>query len=165
MSKSSFSDILKQWEESQKEPKKDPNPVKVEKTEKSFAEIYDSWTKTHDDEKAMKKAKQGSGERKAEITINQIRKMDAQDELDLHEVKLEEAKVQVTDFLEQSYKKGYRKIRIVTGKGLHSKGGEAVLRPMVLSLVNSSCYVREAFTPKACEGGSGALVVILKGRK
>lgn len=88
--------------------------------------------------------------------------MNAQDEIDLHQLRLEDAVKEASLFLEESQKRGLRKVRIVTGKGLHSENGEAVIRPAVYALCKESSLVREVSVPKAAEGGSGALSIILK---
>ena len=130
---------------------------------KSFADIYSQWEQTHDEEREIArraKASEASGE--SGPTINQIRKMAAQDELDLHEMLLDDAVAATRSFLDSSYSKGLKKVRIITGKGIHSKGGEAVLRPAVIDVCHSHPKVREVTVPKAVEGGSGALTVIFK---
>ena len=131
---------------------------------KSFAEIYDQWTKSHDESSAIdKRYKKTSGTEKSEKdTINEIRRMKAQDTLDLHTFTLDEAMAMTRSFLANSKQKGLRKVLIITGKGIHSTGGESVLRPTIINLVTNHPAVRETFTPKASEGGSGALAVILK---
>lgn len=177
MGKGSFEDILKQWDELQsKKEKKSPSPAASKpasdlvprtvekKPQQSFAQILDQWEKDHDQDKDMKRRAQGSAPRASEKTLNQIRRMEPQAELDLHEYTLEEARRLVREFIDSCYAKGFRKVRIITGKGIHSKGGEAVLRPAITAEVQANCHVREVFTPKAAEGGSGALSVLLKGR-
>ena len=132
---------------------------------KSFADIYSQWEKTHDEEREIArraKASEPSGE--AEPSINQVRRMAAQDELDLHEMLLDDAVAATRAFLDSSYSNGLKKVRIITGKGIHSKGGEAVLRPAVLNVCRSHPKVREVTVPKAVEGGSGALTVIFKAK-
>lgn len=130
---------------------------------KSFADIYSQWEKTHDEEREIArraKASESSGE--SGPSINQIRRMSAQDELDLHEMLLDDAVAATQSFLDSSYSKGLKKVRIITGKGIHSKGGEAVLRPAVTEVCRNHPKVREVTVPKAVEGGSGALAVIFK---
>ena len=130
----------------------------------SFADIYEQWTKSHDESSAIDKRyrKTAGTENTSKDSINEIRRMKAQDTLDLHSYTLEEAIVNTKSFLDSSKKKGLRKVLIITGKGLHSAGGEAVLRPTILNIANNHPNVREVSTPKAAEGGSGALMVILK---
>ena len=135
---------------------------------RSFAEIYESWEQTHDECRAIEKRARESSDttsvRDPELQINRIRRMESQDELDLHEMVLDDALTATRSFLDRSFAKGYRKVRIITGKGIHSKNGEAVLRPSVIDVCRSHPKVREVSVPKASEGGSGALSVILKAR-
>ncbi len=161
MAEKSFVDILDQWERSQEK-----KPEKKAAKAVRFADIYGQWEGTHDESKAIsKRSREVSSEVKpSSVTINEIRRMAAQDELDLHEMRLEDAVKATSEFIELCHGRGYRKIRIVTGKGLHSAGGEAVLRPRIEALCRNHSLVREVSFPKASEGGSGALTVILKGK-
>lgn len=181
MAKQSFADIFEQWERMQEEDasrkaaqgKRNKQESKDNKTikncnssvriDQSFGDIYSRWEQTHDEDEAIsKRARTPSEKTTSEISINAVRRMDAQDELDLHEMKLEAAVQATREFLDASYRHGLRKVRIITGKGLHSKGGEAVLRPAVLEECRNHPNVREVTVPKAAEGGSGALTVIFK---
>ena len=132
---------------------------------KSFADIYSQWEKTHDEGREIaRRAKVSEAPGEDGPSINQIRRMSAQDELDLHEMLLDDALSATRSFLDSSYAKGLRKVRIITGKGIHSKNGEAVLRPAVTDVCKSHPKVREVAVPKAAEGGSGALTVIFKAK-
>ena len=132
---------------------------------KSFADIYSQWEKTHDEGREIaRRAKVSEAPGEDGPSINQIRRMSAQDELDLHEMLLDDALAATRSFLDSSWSKGLRKVRIITGKGIHSKNGEAVLRPAVTDVCKSHPKVREVTVPKAAEGGSGALTVILKAK-
>ncbi len=181
MAKQSFADIFEQWERMQekeasqkaaqrkrnRQESKDNKTIKNNNSsvqiDQSFGDIYSKWEQTHNEDSAIsKRSKTPNDKGKAEISINAIRRMDAQDELDLHEMKLEAAVQATREFLDASYRHGLRKVRIITGKGLHSKGGEAVLRPAVLAECRNHPNVREVTVPKAAEGGSGALTVIFK---
>ena len=132
----------------------------------SFADIYSQWESTHDEAKALsKRAKDDRPNHGKEPSINEIRRMNVQDEIDLHQMRLDDAVKAASEFLEESRKRGLRKVRIVTGKGIHSENGEAVIRPAVLALCKESPHIREVSVPKAAEGGSGALSIILKAGK
>ena len=132
---------------------------------KSFADIYSQWEKTHDEGREIaRRAKVSEAPGEDGPSINQIRRMSAQDELDLHEMLLDDALAATRSFLDSSWSKGLRKVRIITGKGIHSKNGEAVLRPAVTDVCKSHPKVREVTVPKAVEGGSGALTVIFKAK-
>lgn len=130
----------------------------------SFAEIYEQWTRSHDESSAIDKRykKTASAEKAPKDSINEIRRMKAQDTLDLHCCTLEDAMVKTRNFLASSKQQGLRKVLIITGKGIHSSGGEAVLRPTIINIAKAHPAVREISVPKAAEGGSGALIVILK---
>ena len=131
----------------------------------SFAEIYGQWEKSHDEKAEIARRASASERVKSEgPTIGAVRRMDAQDELDLHEMLLDDALTATREFLDSSASRNLLKVRIITGKGIHSKGGEAVLRPAVIELCRKHPKVREVTVPKAAEGGSGALTVILKHR-
>ena len=132
---------------------------------KSFADIYSQWEKTHDEGREIAKRARVSDVPKDDgPSINQIRRMAAQDELDLHEMILEDAAVATRQFLDRSFARGLKKVHVITGKGIHSKNGEAVLRPLIIRICRSHPKVREVTVPKASEGGSGALTVIFKSR-
>ena len=132
----------------------------------SFADIYSQWEKTHDEDREIRKRARASESAMEEgPSINQVRRMEAQDELDLHEMILDDAVAHTRAFLDNSFAKGLRKVRIITGKGIHSRNGEAVLRPAVIGICRSHPGVREVLVPKASEGGSGALSVIMKARR
>lgn len=53
------------------------------------------------------------------------------EEVDLHRLTAEEAKRKVNDFILQSAMRGYRLIRVITGKGLHSENGKGVIRQAI----------------------------------
>lgn len=130
----------------------------------SFAEIYEQWTRSHDESSAIDKRykKTARDEKAPKDSINEIRRMKAQGTLDLHSCTLEDAMVKTRNFLASSKQQGLRKVLIITGKGIHSSSGEAVLRPTIINVAKAHPAVREVSVPKAAEGGSGALIVILK---
>lgn len=144
------------------------NNAKTAGKSPSFADIYNTWTQTHDEDKAISRRlrDRSTGDGGAGcgqvLSINSIRQMKAQATLDLHNYRLEESFVAVRTFLDDAKAKGFRKVLIITGKGIHSVGGESVLKPAVSAAIDNHPAVRETFTPKAVDGGSGAIAVILK---
>ena len=97
--------------------------------------------------------------------------------LDLHGYTLDEANKTVERFINKSYQKGVSKIRIVTGKGLHSDNEKnpylskdlSILRYSVpeyiknnLELMNLITEFKEA---NIQEGGEGAFYIFLKKKK
>lgn len=77
--------------------------------------------------------------------------------LDLHEFTREQAASAVDNFLKDAKEKKYKRVRIITGKGLHSTDGRGVLREYIKSfLERADLKYSEA---KISEGGSGAIDV------
>lgn len=87
-----------------------------------------------------------------------------QEQLDLHGMRAEEARLYVAEFLIHCEQRGARCVRIIHGKGLGSRNGAPVLKNKLRSWlmqreeVLAYCQAREA------DGGSGALLVLLKAR-
>jgi DNA-nicking Smr family endonuclease len=78
-------------------------------------------------------------------------------EVDLHGLRLKEAQLVFVDFLAEVLESGYNRVRIVTGKGLHSVAGVSVIKEMVTDILKAQqIKFREG---KPAEGGSGAIVV------
>ncbi|MCK5085448.1 Smr/MutS family protein [Candidatus Parcubacteria bacterium] len=80
-------------------------------------------------------------------------------ELDLHGLTKEEAREEVLDLLNEANLKEYDKIRIITGKGLHSEGNKGVLKEYVQSILDEKGL--EYCDAKINEGGVGAINVKL----
>ncbi|HXC50706.1 MAG TPA: Smr/MutS family protein [Candidatus Limnocylindrales bacterium] len=85
--------------------------------------------------------------------------------LDLHGMPFEDARRAVDEFLAEQQKKGHRCVLIVTGKGKNSPNGQGVLRervPAWLARGPSSRRVLAFASARACDGGVGALVVLMR---
>ena len=65
------------------------------------------------------------------------------------------------DFLWQAYQRHLYKVRIITGKGLHSSEGP-VIKPILQQYIPTLPFVKQVITAKYNEGGSGALDIILE---
>lgn len=79
--------------------------------------------------------------------------------LDLHGFILDEAQEEVVNFLTEAKNKNYRLIRIITGKGVGSINGRAVLKPWLEGFLSDRGY---RWRPaKVSEGGDGAFDVSL----
>jgi len=86
--------------------------------------------------------------------------------LDLHGMPLEDARKAVDVFLVAQQKRGHRCVLLVTGKGKNSLGGRGVLREQVpewLARGPSSRRVLAFASARPCDGGLGALVVLMRG--
>ena len=86
-----------------------------------------------------------------------------QDELDLHGSRSDEARALLTDFLSLAVKRGHRCVIVVHGKGLSSKNREPVLKRKVASWLTQRAEVLAFSQARPADGGSGAVVVLLKG--
>ncbi|HYG46107.1 MAG TPA: Smr/MutS family protein [Bordetella sp.] len=83
-------------------------------------------------------------------------------ELDLHGLRVEQARHAVLSFLEECLDHGIRCVRIVHGKGYGSQGLEPVLKDKVRTwLVQKSDVLAFSQAPER-EGGAGALLVLLR---
>ncbi len=129
-----------------------------------FASVYSKWTESHDEKTEIENRSESENiSSKQTVTIKELRRMKVRDELDLHNFTLDEALRQLRSFLDESIASGFRKVRIVTGKGLHSPDGVSVLRPAVISALKSDKRIREIdLNPKPQDGGTGAVIVIFR---
>lgn len=86
-----------------------------------------------------------------------------QDELDLHGLTSVEARALLVEFLNACARSGARCVRIVHGKGLRSKNREPVLKTKVANWLIQRDEVLAFCQARQADGGSGAVVVLLKG--
>lgn len=86
-----------------------------------------------------------------------------QAELDLHGLNRSEAYDAFIDFLSRCQKKGVRCIRIIHGKGLRSAQRQPVLKGLVKNWLMKSNVVLAFCQAKSADGGSGAVLVLLRG--
>lgn len=82
------------------------------------------------------------------------------DTLDLHGFTRDEAKIAVENFLKLSKKNNYKKIRIITGKGIHSENAGGILKDYIKQLLDRAGLAYA--NAKINEGGEGAIDVNLR---
>lgn len=87
-----------------------------------------------------------------------------QAELDLHGLTKVEAKVELAEFLYECRRRGVRCVRIIHGKGLRSPNREPVLKLHVRHWLTQRDEVLAYVSARPADGGSGAIVVLLRGR-
>jgi DNA-nicking Smr family endonuclease len=85
-----------------------------------------------------------------------------QGELDLHGMTRIEARVAVSVFLSDALKQGRRCLRVIHGKGLGSINREPVLKAQLGRWLSRKEEVLAFCQARRHDGGSGALVVLLK---
>ncbi len=108
---------------------------------------------------------------KENVQINKVKK------LDLHGSSLVEANERVKNFIIESFNSGYKKILVITGKGLKSKSSGNPYLSETLSTLKYAVpeYIRndESLNKKIIriseadlkEGGEGAIYIFLKNKK
>jgi len=88
-----------------------------------------------------------------------------QEFLDLHGFTVPEAEMELESFIEASFKKGLCCIKIIHGRGLRSTRGARLKEAVVKRL--SGHYRKDIIayvTARQCDGGLGALYVLLRGK-
>jgi len=85
-----------------------------------------------------------------------------QAQLDLHGFRRDEARTALAEFVRQASRRGLRCVRIIHGKGLGSVNREPVLKGWVRNWLPQKQEVLAFCQARAADGGSGALVVLLK---
>ncbi|MGY4830411.1 Smr/MutS family protein [Sphaerotilaceae bacterium SBD11-9] len=107
--------------------------------------------------------------RRPEIGLDVVRKLRRggwaiEAQIDLHGLRRDPARVQLNAFIREAAEHGLRCVRVVHGKGLGSPGREPVLKARVRSWLVQKNEVLAFVQARPAEGGSGALVVLLKAR-
>lgn len=72
-----------------------------------------------------------------------------------------EIKRMADDFLSECRREGFTKVLFITGKGLHSKGGSPVIKPLLHKYLSGLPFVLKVYDGRIDRGGSGALEVVL----
>lgn len=85
-----------------------------------------------------------------------------QDHLDLHGLRVDEARELLSQFLREAIRRGLRCVRVVHGKGLGSKDRQPVLKGKARVWLAQRDEVIAFCQARPAEGGSGALVVLLR---
>ena len=86
-----------------------------------------------------------------------------QDDLDLHQMNAVAAQASIVAFLAESRQHGWRCVRIVHGKGLRSRAAGPVLKGLTDRLLRRRDDVIAFASARPAFGGTGAVVVLLKG--
>jgi DNA-nicking Smr family endonuclease len=85
-----------------------------------------------------------------------------QAQLDLHGLRSDEARTQLAAFLREASRQGLRCLRVIHGKGHGSPGRQPVLKSKVKSWLVQKDGVMAFAQARACDGGHGALLVLLR---
>ena len=97
--------------------------------------------------------------------------------LDLHGFSLSDANIEVKKFIDNCYKNNYKKILIITGKGLRSQSYNkphlseklSVLKYSIPEYINNNEIlinkIKKISTASIKDGGEGAIYIFLKNKK
>jgi DNA-nicking Smr family endonuclease len=86
-----------------------------------------------------------------------------QDDIDLHHMNVSAAQASISEFLAEAAERGLRCVRIVHGKGLRSKASGPVLKALTDRILRRRDDVIAFASARPMQGGTGAVVVLLKG--
>ncbi|TAL86413.1 MAG: SMR domain protein [Rhodanobacter sp.] len=86
-----------------------------------------------------------------------------QDDLDLHQMNLAAAQTSIVSFLAEAKQRGRHCVRIVHGKGLRSRAAGPVLKGLTDRLLRHRDDVIAFASARPAQGGTGAVIVLLKG--
>ncbi|MFC1809959.1 Smr/MutS family protein [Patescibacteria group bacterium] len=87
-----------------------------------------------------------------------------QEEFDFHDQGILtefEIKKLADEFLEECRDRGLTKVLFITGKGLHSRHGMPIIKPMLKKYLLEKHFVRRVYEGRRDRGGSGTLEVVL----
>ena len=85
-----------------------------------------------------------------------------QRQLDLHGLRVDEAREALGEFIRLAHRTGMRCVRVVHGKGLGSPGKNPVLKSRVQRWLVQKSEVLAFVQARPMDGGAGALVVLLQ---
>ena len=85
-----------------------------------------------------------------------------QRQLDLHGLRVDEAREALGDFIRHAHKTGLRCVRVVHGKGLGSPGKSPVLKSRVQRWLVQKHEVLAFVQARPVDGGAGAMLVLLQ---
>jgi DNA-nicking Smr family endonuclease len=180
-----FGDILKTWDDLQKNPSQKKNqvshkkanaPTKDEKAAHiqgySYEEIMaqNSMSALNAQEIWMRKFGTVDKDKIIEETeaqkkfsdANYLRALAPQASVDLHQLTQDEAWQKLESFVSVCKKRGLKKILIIHGKGNHSHGTEPVLGKMVRLFIEQDKRLGISGHPDRNHGGNGATWVVIK---
>ena len=117
-------------------------------------------TLEHDSGGALRFHRQHVGKR----TMRKLQRgaYSVQAEIDLHGMRLAEAKIALQDFLRECALRGIGCVRIVHGKGMRSGPEGPILKPSVHHWLARADQVLAFVTAQPRHGGSGAIYVLLR---
>lgn len=93
------------------------------------------------------------------------RKLPIQAQIDLHGMRLDEARSAITEFAQDAVAEGLRCIRVIHGKGFGSTNQKPALKGKVYTWLAQLKEILAFCEARPQEGGSGAVIVLLRSAK
>lgn len=146
--------------------RKKPAPIPVKRLEDEAAALAESQLSDFTPESLLESDESLSFTRNG-VSKDSVRKMRrghwvVQAGLDLHGMRVDEARTELTEFLRQCAQREYRCVRIIHGKGLGSANRIPVLKNKVRAWLTQRNDVLAFCSAPAHEGGAGAVLVLLR---
>lgn len=182
-----FGDILNQWDSVQKKKSEKPKqsqlshkkanaPTKEEKLLMSQGYSYEEQMKADNSRRAnpmevwlnrygtvdKDKLNKEVSENAKLHNINYLKSLRPEALLDLHQLTRDEAWQRMTSFVNESVRRGLKKIMFIHGKGNHSNGSDPVLGAAVKLFIEQDKRLGLSGHPDRNNGGNGATWVIIK---
>ncbi|MDC7241617.1 MAG: Smr/MutS family protein [Spirochaetales bacterium] len=158
-----FDEILSQWDKHQRYRKaEDLKKSPGKQSQGRDPDEMKDWLEMYPPDRKMGERKEVPDRIITHTRKKELNRMDPQDSLDLHGWTGNEAVRELENFLKRSKRRGLKKVMVVHGKGLHSPGGNSVLRPLVKQYLEKSPLVRDYGRAKSHSGGSGATWILLR---
>ncbi len=142
-----------------------PLPLPLQKEKDDMAALEASLSDEMDVESLLE-TDETLSYRRAGIGVDVIRKLRRgvwaiQGELDLHNLRTDEARTALSNYIRLATVRGWRCIRVIHGKGNGSVGKAPVLKNKVQRWLVQKIEVLAFVQAKAADGGRGALVVLI----
>jgi DNA-nicking Smr family endonuclease len=88
-----------------------------------------------------------------------------QDEIDLHQMTAEVARMAISGFLAEAHQRGLQCVKLIHGKGLRSRAAGPVIKRLVDRMLRQRDDVIAFASARAEQGGTGAALILLKHKK
>lgn len=184
-----FGDILDEWDRETAKPRGKKKIIEDQRRERAAEKVDSSACQDEDDNKARARSAREDAEKRAnpmdvwlrrygtenkdallDDSIESIspaeqrrrlRSMRPEAVIDLHGLTRDAAWARLESFFADSVRRGFKKVLIIHGKGVHSPD-DPVLRQMVRLFLEQNSHAGESGASEKDSGGSGSTWVILK---
>jgi DNA-nicking Smr family endonuclease len=159
MALTDFGSILDAWEGNKRE-----GTGRANKNKKEFTDWLDTH-RVYDKDASLEDAAASGGREGAAERRHRLKAKAPDARLDLHGKTSDEALLSLERFFEDAQRRGWEKVLIIHGKGLHSSKldrGRNTLAHTVQAFLDACPSAGERGRPPEREGGQGAVWVLIK---